>query len=205
MDFLLGKRASLKGVVTDVEGNAIPGVGVIARELIGIDGFGYKCVDEISANTDGEGQFELSGLPEGFAHLRCRAASLNQRTSIFELYEVSPKPWKEPEIIKIIMVGTAIVKGEVVGQDGEAPTREIIVELEPKGGHKRGSWGGSMQCKEDGGFEFAGVPPGEYLIIAKPNPMREGEASKPILVVIRVGDVVEVQIVSNYVHEPKAP
>ena len=54
-----------------------------------------------------------------------------------------------------------------------------------------------MQCKEDGSFEFKGVPLGEYIVIAKPNPMKEGEASSPKPVTITAGKTVEVEIVSD--------
>ena len=200
-DALLVGKTSLNGVVTDKKGNPIPGVEVSAEETLGIDGLGYQCVDKPSAMTDDQGRFELHSLPEGFAHLRCRAPSLHQETSIFELYKISAKPWEKPNDIKIIMTGTGIVRGKVVGGHGKAPTREFIVELEPKGGHRIGSWGGSMQCKKNGEFEFKGVPPGEYFVIAKPNPMREREASAPKPVIIVTGKTVELEIVNAYAHK----
>jgi len=60
-----------------------------------------------------------------------------------------------------------------------------------------------MQCKKDGTFEFKGVPPGEYIVVAKPNPMREGEASEPKLVTITVGGIVDLEIVNDYAHSAK--
>lgn len=196
-DIFLVKEASCRGVVQDKEGNPIFGVNVYARNIIGIDGLGYQCVPEPSATTDEEGFFELQSLPEGLTQIICRAPSLHQETSIFDLYKVSTKKWIKPEDIKIVMSGTGLVRGKVVGIDGKPPKRAFIAEIEPKGGNKIGSWGGSMQCKKDGSFEFKGVPPGEYIVIAKPNPMREGEASPPKLVTITVGKTVELEIVIN--------
>ena len=126
---------------------------------------GYQCVPKPSATTDEEGFFELQSLPEGLTQIRCRASSLHQETSIFDIYKVSTKPWDKPEDIKIVMSGTGLVCGKVVGIDGKPPKRAFIAEIEPKGGNKIGSWGGSMQCKKDGSFEFKGVPPGEYIVI----------------------------------------
>jgi len=101
------------------------------------------------------------------------------------------------------MTGTGIIQGKVMGKDGKPPTRQFMVDLEPKGGNKIGSWGGSMNCKEDGSFSFEGVPPGEYLVTAKPNPMREGEASEPEPVSVVVGKTIELEFISDYVHNRK--
>ena len=200
-DILISKAASLRGVVADEKGNPIPGVKVSARNTIGIDGLGYRCAGEPSAATDAKGCFEISSLPEGFTGLNCRAPSLHQQTSIFELYKVSNRSWEKREDIRIVMTGTGSVRGKVVDRDGKAPTREFHVNIEPKGGSKLGSWGGSMRCKEGGTFEFSGVPPGEYVLVAQPNPMTEGEASEPKPVVITAGCALEVEFVSDHAHK----
>jgi hypothetical protein len=57
-------------------------------------------------------------------------------------------------------------KDALAQYDGHA----ILVEVEPKGGSKVGSWGGSAKVKDDGTFEFNNVPPGEYRITSRPNP-----------------------------------
>jgi hypothetical protein len=58
-----------------------------------------------------------------------------------------------------------------------------------------------MQCKEGGTFEFSGVPPGEYVLVAQPNPMTEGEASEPKPVVITTGCELEVEFVSDHARK----
>lgn len=200
-DTLISRRASLKGVVVDDKGNPIPGVKVSARNTVAIDGLGYQCASEPVATTDAKGGFEISSLPEGFTGMRCRAPALHQKTSIFELYRVSSRPWEERADVKIVMTGTGVVRGKVVGKDGKAPTRSFVVNLEPKGGSRIGTWGGSMQCDEGGAFEFKGVPPGEYVLIAQPNPMTKGEASEPRPVVVTTAGVLEVEIVNDHAGE----
>ena len=200
-DILISKAASLRGVVADEKGNPIPGVKVSAQSTIGINGLGYKCAEEPSVATDAKGCFEISSLPEGFTGLNCTAPSLHQQTSIFELYKVSNRRWEKREDIRIVMTGTGSVRGKVVDKEGKPPTRSFMVEIEPKGGSKLGSWGGSMQCKEGGTFEFSGVPPGEYVLVAQPNPMTEGEASEPKPVVITTGCALEVEFVSDNAHK----
>lgn len=202
-DALLMKTVSREGIVQDNQGNPIPGVTVYARNTLGIDGLGYKCSVDPCATTDENGRFELHLLPAGFTGIRCRAPALHQQTSTFNVYEVPTEPWRKPDPIKIIMSGTGVVRGKVIGTDRRPPTRAFMAEIQPKDGLRVGTWGGSMQCKKDGSFEFKGVPPGEYIIVAKPNPMREGEASEPKLVTITVGGIVDLEIVNDYAHNTK--
>jgi len=51
--------------------------------------------------------------------------------------------------------------------------------------------------EEDGSFEFKGVPLGAYTVIAKPNPMREGEALLPKPVTVTAGKTVEIEFVTE--------
>ena len=204
-DVLLMKTVSCEGIVEDTEGNPIPDVTVYARDTLGIDGYGYgyECSTAPRAQTNEEGRFELHSLPSGYTRIRSRAPSLHQKTPGSTIYDISVKPWRDPQLIRIVMSGTGIVRGTVVGMDGKPPTRPFIAEIEPKSGSKIGSWGGSMQCKKDGSFEFKGVPPGEYVVHAKPNPMREGEASEPKLVTITVGGIEDLHIPHEYAHRSK--
>ncbi|MCX7016840.1 MAG: carboxypeptidase-like regulatory domain-containing protein [Candidatus Sumerlaeota bacterium] len=201
-DALINRAASLKGVVVDDKGEPIADVQVGPAEAFGTDGRGYSCAPKPSTTTDAQGVFELADLPEGYVILRCQAPSLHQQTSLFDLYNVSAGPPQTPpefrriapQEIRIVMTGTGVVRGKVIGPDGKPPTRQFIVEMEPKGGSKIGSWGGSMQCQKDGAFEFTGAPPGEYVLIAHPNPMKEGESSEPKAVTVKAGGVEEVTI-----------
>ena len=134
-DALLMKTVSRKGIVQDSKGNPIPGVTVYARDTLGIDGLGYKCSADPCATTDENGRFELRSLPGGFTRIWCRAPSLHQETSTFNVYEVSAEPWRKPDPIKIIMSGTGVVRGRVIGKDGRPPTRAFMAEITPKGGN----------------------------------------------------------------------
>lgn len=203
LDALLARTGSLRGQVVDTHGNPVRGVRVRAREVWGIDSLGYRCSQEPMATTDEDGRFELLSLPRGFASLRCRGPSLHQKSISSALFTVGTKAWEKPEEATIVVEGTGTVRGKVVGGDGKPPQRALIVEIEPKDGVRVGTWGGSVQCKEDGAFEFKGVPPGEYVLIAKPNPMREGEASEPKLVTVTVGGTVSLEIVNHYTHNEK--
>ena len=81
----------------------------------------------------------------------------------------------------------------VTDQDGKPLSRyeghEVLVEVEPKGGSKVGSWGGSAKVKDDGTFEFNNVPPGEYRITSHPNPSNSNRQYAPEqIVTVTPGD-----------------
>lgn len=73
---------------------------------------------------------------------------------------------------------------------------EILVEVEPKGGSKVGSWGGSAKVKDDGTFEFSNVPPGEYRITSRPNPSNSNRQYAPEQVVtVAPGERTNVKVI----------
>jgi hypothetical protein len=184
----LMRETGLRGVVTDPGGTPIPGVQVSARSTMGIDGLGYPCADAQPATTDKDGRFEIRGLPQGFTHLSCSAPSLHQETSILQLYDVPA------DDVKIVMKGTGIVRGKVVGPDGKRPSGDVLVSIEPPGGSRVGQWGGAARCKEDGTFEFKGVPPGQYVLSTDPMHAREGGDPNAKEVTVTAGQTVEVEL-----------
>ena len=199
-DILLSRSAALTGHVVDQAGQPVSDLTVTTRELIGQDGRGYACVTGPEAVTDADGQFVLKGMPEGYAHLRCRAPSLHQETSIFELYQVSRlRVPRDPEIT-LKVTGTGIIQGRVMDAEGNPPTRQFMVELNPKGGSRLGSWGSSGRIKEDGAFEIKGIPPGEYILVAQPNPMRSDEATDPQPIVVTAGKTIKVTLRTDHAH-----
>jgi len=203
LEVLLAGAESLRGRVVDTGGNPVRDVEVRARGVWGIDGLDYECSQEPTATTDEDGRFELHSLPRGFSALRCRAPSLHQKSISSDLFTVGTRPWEEPEEATIVVEGTGTVRGRVLGEDGKPPQRTFIVNIEPKGGAKIGTWGGSRQCEEDGAFEFKDVPPGEYVVTAAPNPGHEGEASKPKAVRVTVGGTVNLEITSHYAQRER--
>jgi hypothetical protein len=203
LDVLLAKAVSRKGIVKDSQGNPMSGATVQAQNTLGFDGLGYQCAIKPQTSTDDKGCFELTSLPEGFTQIRCQVPSYHQKTPTSTLYDLSAQPWRKIPPIEIVMSGTGSVRGKVTGPDGKAPTRPFIANIEPKGGSVVGSWGGSMQCREDGSFEFKGVPPGDYVVTTHPNPMRSGEASAPISVTIAVGKAIDLEITNEYAHARK--
>jgi len=183
----LAKPFTIKGIVTDRTGKPLKDVGVSARDFVGPDGNEYRHQADSPVLTDEQGRFEIPDLPKGFARIRCRAEGLHQDDSIFKMY---PIPCRE---IKFTMSGTGIIRGKVVDQNGNVPSGNIHINIRPPG-EQIGKWGGSMKCKEDGTFEFKGVPPGEYLVGTDPLLLIEGNRKNAKLITVEAGKTYELEI-----------
>jgi hypothetical protein len=190
-------QESIKGIVTDPDGIPISGVVVSPMYTLAIDGLGYPCADAKPATTDDEGRFEIRGLPEGFAQLNCRGPSLSQVTSSLELYEVPASFHDSSDGIRIVMTRTGIVRGRVIGSNGTAPASEVYVSIDYPGGPRVGKWGGSVTCKDDGTFEFKGVPPGEYVVSANPGLLIHGSDPDAKFISVKKDETVEVEIIKR--------
>ena len=184
----LMREASISGVVTGVDGKPIGGARVTAWNTLAIDGLGYDCIDAQPAETAERGRFEMSGLPGGYTGLRCHARTLHQTTPIFKLFEAPSKD------VAIVMVGTGVVRGTVVGEDGKPPQQPGDVHLEPKGGARPGTWSSSTRCQPDGSFELRGVPPGTYLLSTNPRLGIDGDDPKAVAVTVKAGQTADVQL-----------
>ncbi len=179
---------TIKGIVIDTKGSPLRDVGVWADDFIGPDGNEYRHKSDSPVLTDAQGRFEIPDLPKGFARVRCRAEGLRQADSIFEMY---PIPSRE---IKLAMTGTGIIRGKVVVENGKAVSGDIHVHIRPPG-EQIGKWGGSARCKEDGSFEFTGVPPGEYLVGTDSRLLIEGDRTNAKLISVEAGKTYEVDVV----------
>jgi len=179
---------TVKGIVTDTKGIPLRDVGVWADDFIGPDGKEYRHKSDSPVLTDAQGRFEIPDLPKGFTRVRCRAEGLRQADSIFEMY---PIPCRE---IKLAMTGTGIIRGKVLVENGIAVSGDIHVHIRPPG-EQIGKWGGSAQCKEDGSFEFTGVPPGEYLVGTGFKFAIEGVRTNAKLISVEAGKTCEVEVV----------
>ncbi len=179
---------SISGIVTDAKGAPLQGVGVQAGDFVGPDGSEYPHQADSPVLTDAQGRFEISDLPKGFASIRCRAEDLHQADSIFEMY---PVPSKQ---IRLTVTGTGIIRGKVVNADGKVPAGEVHIHIRPPG-EQLGKWGGSARCKEDGSFEFKGVPPGEYLVGTDSALMTEGDRTNAKVVLVEAGKTYDLEVV----------
>jgi hypothetical protein len=153
--FSLSKAVSYSGVVKGPDGEPLEGARIIARNVIGKDGFGYSASGHSETTSDARGAFKLEGLPKGECRINVRLEEFYYPGSVLKKHQLPA-----PDPVEIRLIGT----GTITGTLKKGGKGQNMVSLHPPGGNKVGSWGGSMNCKEDGTFEFKHVPEGEYFI-----------------------------------------
>jgi hypothetical protein len=188
----LARAASVEGTAVDDAGGPLTGVTVSLATSMAIDGRGYNLLDRPQATTDETGRFTLAGLATGYTQLRARLPG-----HCFSDFTIHAVPAKDI-VLRLNRAGRIAVA--MVDVEGKAIPRldgnPLLVEVEPKGGAKIGTWGGSAQVKDDGTFEFADVFPGEYRVWAHPNPSNEDRQYAPEQIVrVEPGGRVEVRFV----------
>jgi hypothetical protein len=185
----LAAAKTLAGWVVLGDGKPVAGLSVRADSLISADGKGYVPLDSLKTVTDAKGGFTFGGLPAGSCQISVHGTGYTQQ-AVLERHTIPA------DDITIRMSGSGNIRGKVT-RNGDVPTdASYIANLTPEGGNKVGSWGGSMQIKADGTFEFNDVPPGRYTVTARPNPgpVLKGKDPNEKAITVESGKTVEVEI-----------
>lgn len=183
----LSPAVEQKGRVLDLKGKPLAKVKVRVDTTIAIDGRGYPCgrINELQeVLTDADGRFTLTGLPRGQAMITLWADNLYQLNMI-KMYEIPTAK------LTLTMTGTGVIRGKVSAANGTL--RDGNVSVWPEGGNRVGTWGGGMNVKEDGSFQFDNVPPGKYLISADPAAQFD-KRKKATAIEVKAGETVEVEL-----------
>src|SRR5204863_53574 len=90
------------------------------------------------------------------------------------------------------MTATGTVKGKVLRPDGK-PAVDAQVGINPEG-DPIGKWGGSMNVKSDGTFQFDGVPPGIYMISTNPGLAQIGKDPATKKIEVKAGQSVDLEL-----------
>jgi hypothetical protein len=159
---------TITGWVVDQNGRPAPGVHVTcAPREEGEDHF--KLDLHLRTRTDQKGRFSLGGVPAG----ECRVLLYVGLKRFSAFFAPRKPPYALPAVRggngETVDVGTArleptgVITGQVVDKDG-APIRGATVSASPP---IWGANGVSVQSGKDGSFELAGLPPGEYRVLAQ--------------------------------------
>jgi len=191
-------EATIDGVVVDTAGNAVPGVRVEVRDLLGIDGRPYRRLGynpiTLFAVTDAEGRFEIKSLPEGYTHLYSIKPDLHSRSNS-ELHTIPADRERKAGFakeVRIVVEGTGTVRGKVVGVGEDAEGRQVNMNISALDNGNR--WGGSMHCKKDGGFAFENVPPGRYKLSTVSMLPSMGDDPNAKIVEVSAGTTIEIDV-----------
>ena len=72
-----------------------------------------------------------------------------------------------------------------------------MVDIEPEGGSKIGSWGGSGNIDAHDEIAFSDVPPGRYVLRGHPNPSRGDEQTEPLVAELKGGRITEIALAAK--------
>jgi hypothetical protein len=185
-DCVLAQTARVSGQVTDDAGQPLAGVKVQFLNVTADAAGRYQTPDDLSCLTDGAGHFHFDRLPRGGATI-----------TLSKLGHVRPglgEAVKTPaENVKLIMHKSARLRVRV-DFGAKARPAGYIVDIEPEGGSKVGTWGGSGNIDEHNEISFSDFPPGRYVLRGHPNPSRADEQTEPLAVDLKGGRLTEVTL-----------
>ncbi len=151
----LTKSGVVRGVVVDESGNHIAGAEVFVMQ----GGFPESPSREQYARTNGDGTFEVRGLPLEAVSLHVRHASYAD-TKI----QAEPASTDKAEEMTVRLTAGASVSGKVLDSDGTGVADEQVNLT------AEGAWfeARSTYTLEDGSFRFDAVKPGTYMSTTGP-------------------------------------
>lgn len=172
LEVVLAPVGSVSGVVTSATGVPVTGARVRAS-------LGPVALEPEVTVTDERGMFVIGRLPLGGAV--ALEASVGQRRVVVDGVPVGS------EGVEIIVAESSRVEGSVVSVDGE-PVGKVAVSLEPtlRHGDRR-----STSADSDGAFQFVGLPPGTYELIAR----RSQQEGRTRIAIVSPPEVVQATIV----------
>lgn len=180
----------LAGTLKDTDGKPVPNARIRASDVLGLDGRGYG-LPESETTTDAEGRFQFAALPHGYVRLYAMAPGFFNIDSM----QFHRAPYKE---VSLVMSRTGSIEGILFRPDG-TPFGGGNVGVTPPGPPEAhiGKWGGSMNVKPDGTFEFKDVPPGKYFVDSNPNPETAGTDPAATQVEVKPGQITRVEVTAR--------
>ena len=175
----LAKPATVSGQVTTADETPLAGVNVRLSNLSAGDNARYKTPHDLKATTDADGKFEIANAPEG-------TATIHVHKEGYVRPGLGPGIEVPTSNVQLQMTQSAELKVVVMFQTTELPNA-YIVNIEPEGGSKVGSWGGSANIDDQNQVVFKHIPPGKYTLVGHPNPHSAEEKSVPITIELTGG------------------
>jgi len=177
-DVGLAKAAPIAGRVIDDASQPLADVEVRIDSVVPEGGY-YGSPQYDGIKTDKDGRFHAKQVPLGKATI-----------TVSKPGYIRPGPGlaittpKDDVELKMIQGARLEV---TVDFTGKARPKVYLVNLEPEGGLKVGSYGGTATMDANNQFTFDSVLPGRYLVRGHPNPHSEKQVTDPIAVDLKGG------------------
>ncbi len=185
----LARPSSVSGRVTDVAGQPIADVEVRVQDVVSDADGRYESPSEFTYKTDADGRFHTDQIPAGKGTVwihkpgYCRPG--------LGLPITMPVADVDLKMMKSAQVQVTVDFSKTKRPQG------YIVEIEPEGGNKVGSWGGSGNINDKNEISFNDVPPGRYTLHGQPNPSSANKHTAPITVDLKGGETKEITITAK--------
>lgn len=172
----LSPPGPVSGQVVDADGKPLADATVSLRSVTATNDTEYDSPEDYKTQTDAAGIFRMEMVPVGTARITAYKDGLVRRG----LGQPIELPTSD---LKLRMTPAAKLVVKVSFAEERPPN--YIVELEPEGGNRVGSWGGSANVDDKNQVTFRNVPPGKYILRGHPNPTTESDVTDPVEVDLR--------------------
>ena len=182
----LVKPGTVSGRVIDSHGRPL------AEANVGIDNIdvknigSYEIPNNSNVKTDADGRFSLNSIPISAATVVVYRDGYVRRGLGLKI-EVPATD------LKLEMQSAAKLKVTV---DFSIAKRagNYLINIEPEGGEKIGSWGGTANIDANNQYSFENVPEGKYVIYGRPNPGSTDQQTDRKTVELKGGESNEVTL-----------
>jgi hypothetical protein len=182
----LARPAHVTGRLTDDAGQPLADVEVRIQDVMAVPGGRYESPLDSSFKTGADGRFRADQIPVGKATIwvhkpgYCRPG-LGQPIT-------TPK-----DDVQLTMSKAARVL-VTVDFTGKVRPAGYIVQIEPEGGDRIGSFGGSGNINAKNQIAYENIPPGRYVLRGRPNPSSGDQETELITVDLKGGQKAEVTL-----------
>ncbi len=186
VDSSLAKTATVGGRVLDDKDKPLAEVDIRLWDMAGEDGQ-YETVDAKPCKSIADGTFELQCFEGAKGSIQAHREGYIRPG----LGTPITAPAKDI-VLKMDRSGSILVR---VKFPVNRKKGDYMIHIEPVGGSKVGSWGGSGNINEENELQFKDVPAGEYELFGRPNPGSDSEKTETVYVTLTPGkaSVIEVE------------
>jgi hypothetical protein len=182
----LSRPAPVTGRVSDDAGQPLADVEVRLGDLVCGAAGRYESPHEYQVKTGADGHFRFDPVPLG-------SATIWLHKSGYCRPGLGMPITTPAENVALQMLKSARV---VVTVDFARTRRPAgyMVHIEPEGGERVGTWGGSGNIDAKSQISFDDVPPGRYVLQGQPNPSIANQRTEPLAIELKGGQTAEIKL-----------